>query len=193
MYVYKDFPGSSAGKESACDAGDPSSIPGSGRSPGEGIGYPLQYSWASLVFQTVKNLPALWETWVWSLDWEELLKKGTATHVSFLAWRIPWTEEPGGLQSMGSQRVRHDLVTFTSLHMPTDGIRHFQEYYYKKLVNKSKIQNMQFTKRRALWIEGYIASGLKKICTIYLLNLFIVDWIILCWLFCNNHGCLFEL
>ena len=62
MYAYRDFPGSSVGKESACDVGDPSSIPGSGRSPGEGIGYPLQYSWASLAFQTVKNLPALWET-----------------------------------------------------------------------------------------------------------------------------------
>ena len=60
----RDFPGSSAGKESACHAGDPSSIPGSGISPGERIGYPFQYSWASLVAQTVKNLPAIWETWV---------------------------------------------------------------------------------------------------------------------------------
>ena len=58
---YKDFPGSSAGKESACNAGDPSSIPGSGRSPGERIGYPLQYSWASLVAQMVKNLSAMQE------------------------------------------------------------------------------------------------------------------------------------
>jgi len=58
------FPGSSAGKESACNAGDPSSIPGLGRSPGEGIGYLLLYSWASLVAQTVKNPPAIWETWV---------------------------------------------------------------------------------------------------------------------------------
>ena len=56
------FPGSSAGKESACNAGDLSSIPGSGRFPGEGIGYPLQYSWASLMTQMVKNLPAMWET-----------------------------------------------------------------------------------------------------------------------------------
>ena len=58
---------SSAGKESACDAGDPGSIPGLGRSPGEGISYPLQYSWASLVAQLVNNLPAVWETWVQSL------------------------------------------------------------------------------------------------------------------------------
>ena len=58
------FPGSSASKESTCNAGDPSSIPGSGRSPGEGIGYPLQYLWASLVAQTVKNPPAVQKTWV---------------------------------------------------------------------------------------------------------------------------------
>ena len=57
----KGFPGSLVGKESACDAGDPGSIPRWGRSPGEGIGYPLQYSWASLV---VKNPPTMWETWV---------------------------------------------------------------------------------------------------------------------------------
>ena len=58
---------------------------------------------ASLVAQTVKNLPAMKETWVQSLGWEDPLKKGMATHPSILAWRIPWTEEPGGLQSMGSQ------------------------------------------------------------------------------------------
>ena len=61
------FTDSSVAKESACNAGDPSSIPGSGRSSGEGIGYPLQYSWASLVAQLVKNLPSMWETWIWSL------------------------------------------------------------------------------------------------------------------------------
>ena len=55
----------------------------------------------------VKNLPALQETWVRSLGWEDSLEKGVATHSSILAWEIPWTEEPGGLQSMGSQRVRH--------------------------------------------------------------------------------------
>ena len=63
IYEY-GFPGSSAGKESSCIAGDPGSIPGSGRSPGEGIGYPLQYSWASLVTQMVKNPPAMQEAWV---------------------------------------------------------------------------------------------------------------------------------
>ena len=82
---------SSVGKESTCNAGDPSSIPGSGRSPGEGIGYPLQYSWVSLVAQLVKNPPAMWETGVQSLGWEDPLEKGKATHSSTLAWRIPWT------------------------------------------------------------------------------------------------------
>ena len=61
----------------------------SGRSPAEGIGYPLQYSWASLVAQTVKNQPAMWETWVQSLGWEDTLEEGMATHSSILAWRIP--------------------------------------------------------------------------------------------------------
>ena len=64
--------------------------------------------WASLVAQTVKNLPAMQKTLVQSLGWEDPLKEGMATHCSVLAWRIPQTEEPGGLQSMGSQRVRQD-------------------------------------------------------------------------------------
>ena len=85
------FPGSSAGKESTCNVGDSSLIPGSGRCPGEGIGYPCQYSWASLVAQMVKNPPAMRETWVQSLGWEDLLEKGMTTHFSILAWRIPWT------------------------------------------------------------------------------------------------------
>ena len=72
-------------KESACNAGDPSSILGSGRSTGERIGYPLQYSWASLVAQLVKNLPAMRETSVLFLGWGDLLEKGKATHSSILA------------------------------------------------------------------------------------------------------------
>ena len=63
---------------------------------------------ASLVAQMVKDLPAMRETWVRSLGWEDPLEKGMTTHSSILAWRIPWTEEPGGLQSVGSQRVGHD-------------------------------------------------------------------------------------
>ena len=69
------FPDSSVGKESTRNAGDPGLIPGLGRSAGEGIGYPLQYSWTSLVTQTVKNLPAMWETWVQSLGWDDPLEK----------------------------------------------------------------------------------------------------------------------
>ena len=66
-------------------------IPGSGRSAGGGIGYPLQYSWASLVPQLVKNPSAMRETWVQSMGWEDPPEKGKATHSSILAWRIPWT------------------------------------------------------------------------------------------------------
>ena len=88
---YKGSPDSSVGKESTCcNAGDPSLIPGSDRSTGEGIGYPLQYSWASLVAQLVKNLPAMQEIWVQSLGWEDSLEKGKATHSSILTQRIPW-------------------------------------------------------------------------------------------------------
>ena len=63
---------------------------------------------ALLVAQMVKSLPAMRETWDGSLDWEDTLKKEMATHSSFLAWNIPWTEDPGGLQSMGSQKVGHN-------------------------------------------------------------------------------------
>ena len=82
-------------------------IPGSKRSAGEGIGYPLQYSWTSLVAQLVKNPPAMWETWGRSLGQEDPLEKGKTTHSSILAWRIPWAD-PGRSQSMESQRVGHD-------------------------------------------------------------------------------------
>ena len=85
------FPDSSVGKEAACNEGDLGSVPGSGRSSGEGKGYPIQDSWASLVTQLVKNLSAMWETWVRSLGLEDPLDKGKATPSSILAWRIPWT------------------------------------------------------------------------------------------------------
>ena len=102
------FLGSSAGKESACNAGDSGSIPGSGRSPGEGIGYPLQYSWASLVAQMVKNPPAMQETWVQSLGWEDPWRRAWQPTLVFLSGEFPWTEEPSGLQFLGLQRVGHD-------------------------------------------------------------------------------------
>ena len=83
------FSGRSADKEPACNAGDPGLIPGSGRSPGEGTDHPLQYSWASLMAQMVKNPPAMWETWVRFLGWEDPLEEGMETHFNILAWRIP--------------------------------------------------------------------------------------------------------
>ena len=89
LLPFQGFPDSSVGKESTCNAGDPGSIPGLGRSPGEGIGYPIQYSRASLVAQLVKNLPAMRETWVRSLGWEDPLEKRKATYSCILAWRIP--------------------------------------------------------------------------------------------------------
>ena len=104
-----DFPGGSAGKQSACNSGDPSLIPELGRSHGEAIGYPLQYSWASLVAQLVKNLPIMQETWVQSLGWEDLLEEGMATHSSILAWRI--LKDRGAWWAACSpwgHRVRHD-------------------------------------------------------------------------------------
>ena len=142
--VFLGFPCGLAGKESACNVGSLGSIPGLGRSPGEGKGYPLQYSglensmdcifhgsqrighdWATFAFHNkrqitrrknrsipavcfsgglvVKNPPAIQETWIWSLGWEDPLEKETATHSSILSWGIRWTEEPSGLQSMCSQ------------------------------------------------------------------------------------------
>ena len=82
-------PGRSTDKESTCHAGDLSSTPGLGKSPGGGIGYPFQYSWASLVAQMVKNLSVMWETWVQSLGQEDPLEEGVATYSGILAWRIP--------------------------------------------------------------------------------------------------------
>ena len=96
------------GKESVCNAGDPSSIPELGRFPGKGIGYPLQCSWASLVAQLVKNLPAMQETWVRSLGWEDPLEKEMATHSSTLAW---WATVHGITKSR--TRLRDFTFTFT--------------------------------------------------------------------------------
>ena len=101
------FPDSTVGKESACNARDPGSIPGWGRPTGEGTGYPLQYSWASFVAQLVKNPPAMWETWVRWLDWEDPLEKGKPTTPVF------WPGEFHGLYSPWRQRVGHGWATFT--------------------------------------------------------------------------------
>ena len=103
--VFLGFPGGSAGKESACNVGYLGLIPGLGRSPGEEIGYSFQYSWASLVAQMVKNLPAMWETWVRSLGQEDPLEEGMATHSSILAWRIPWQRSLAGYSPLGLKEL----------------------------------------------------------------------------------------
>ena len=118
LRTWGGFPDNSVGKEPTCNAGDPGLISRSGRSTAEEIGYPLQYSWASLVAQLVKHPPAVLETWVRSLGWDDPLEKGKATQSRILAWRIPWTSE-----SMGSWRVRHDWMTFTSLFSLIEGKR----------------------------------------------------------------------
>ena len=92
------FPDSSVGTESACNAGDPGDL-WVGKIPWRRERLPLQYSWASLMAQLVKNLLAMWETWVQPLGWEDALEKGKATHSSILAWRIP-----GTIQSMGHKK-----------------------------------------------------------------------------------------
>ena len=104
--VNKGCPDSSVGKELSCNAGDLGLIPRSGRSAGEGIGYSLQYSWASLVAQLVKNLCAMQETWVRSLDWEDPLEKGKATHSSIVA------REFHGLYSLWGHKSRTRLNDF---------------------------------------------------------------------------------
>ena len=86
---------------------------------------------AALVAQTVRNLPTMQETQVWSLGREDLLEKGMAIHSSILVWRIPWTEEAGGLQSMGSQRVRHDWVTNIHTYIPVDTVF---SYHLKNII-----------------------------------------------------------
>ena len=110
-FLHMGSPESSAGKESSCNAGDPSSIPGWGRYPGEETGYPLQYSWASLMAQMVKNLPAMWETWVWSLGRKDPLKECMVTHSSILAWRIPMDRGAWQATVHGVARVKHDWAT----------------------------------------------------------------------------------
>ena len=124
------FPDSSVGKESACNAGDPGSIPGSGRSAGEGIGYPLQYSWAFLVAQLVKNLPAMQESsnqpWVQSLSWEDPLEKGKSTQPTPEFWPgefhelySPWGHKESDMTEwLSLQRVQVKYFSCSNLPFP---------------------------------------------------------------------------
>ena len=96
-----------------------------------------------LVAQMVKNLPAMWETQVWSLGWKDYLEKGMATHLSILAWRIPWTEEPGGLQSTESQRVGHNWATNTNTWENKDN--------FSQKANTTHLDSAAFTVLKRLW------------------------------------------
>ena len=144
-----DFPGKSTGvgchcllrvdKESTCNAGDSSLIFGLGRSSGKGIGYPLQYSWASLMAQLVKNPPAVQETWVPSLGWEDPLEKVMATHSSILAWRI-WRRGPSPAQQVTSETKKYNELLLPFPQFKTGGIWE----------TKDRIQKSKFVEVRAI-------------------------------------------
>ena len=138
-YNFLGFPDTSVGKESACNAGDPALIPGLGRSAGEGMGYPLQYSRASLVAQLVKNPPTMRETWVWSLDWEDPLEKGAATHFSIPAWRIHGLCSPRG-------RKESDVTEWLSLSL---------SHFFSILMVKIYVQVFTMMKNTS-WISVYL-------------------------------------
>ena len=112
--------------------------------------------WASLVAQRVKCLPAMWETWVQSQDRDDPLEKEMATHSSTLAWKIPWTKEPGRLQSKGSQRVRHDWAT--SLQGPVMSGRDFCIWeWYGGVDLLSRPVKLSLYKQ-----EGFVHSSVHK-------------------------------
>ena len=132
-----------------------SCLPGLGRCPGEWFSYPLQYSWASLVAQMVKSPSAMQGTWVPSLDWEDPLEKGMATHSSILAWRIPWTEEPGGLQFMGSQRVIHNWTT-----------KHSPDFYLLFQVHNMSARETTPTSQLFLLTLNIMFMSLIQVCSL---------------------------
>ena len=138
-------------------------------SPGEGRGYPVPYSWASLVAQMVKNPPAMQETWVPSLGWEDSLEEGMATHSSIPTWRIP-KDRDAWLRSMGSQRVRHDWGTKQSAAHVTNYHRHSCLKQYKFILPVSTGQKSGyvtychtwatcFEEPKRLWWERLKAGG----------------------------------
>ena len=144
MSIVEGFPHSSVGKESTCNAGDPRLIPGSERSTGEGKGYPLQYSWASLVAQLVKNLPAMRKIWVRSLGWEDPLEKGKATHSSILAWRILWK---GAWRAM-VHRVTEDATERRALSLSIKIFQDLNRKIYRKQHNPGKMRKLHGYKRQ---------------------------------------------
>ena len=132
--IFRGFSGSSVGIESACNAGDPGSIHGSGRSAGEELGYPIQYSWASLVTQLVKNPRAMQETWIQSLGWEDPLEKGKATHSSILAWRIPWTWKVlDTTEQLSLYTFHNDIFILSNLNSKIYKITNMMNFYEAKI------------------------------------------------------------
>ena len=134
------FPGHSDGEESACNVEDLGSTPGLGTSPGEGIGYPLQYSWASLVVQMVKSLPAVWEAWVRPLGWEDPLEKGKVIHSSILTWRISmdkgaWWATVHRVEKSRTWLTKHSTAQQTQVeeHLPL-GKHHFPKPRFWKQI-----------------------------------------------------------
>ena len=128
------------------------------------------YNWnlltTSLVAQMVKNLPVMQETWVWSLGWEDPLEKGLATHSSILAWRIPWKEKPGGLQSMVSQRIGYDWASNTFTFFPLKGS--YQPKKKKKINYKRQMCEVDML--ISFMQESFTNVYIQQIITMYISN-----------------------
>ena len=134
----KRFPDNSVDKESTCNAGDPGFIPGWGRSAGEGIGYPLQYPSASFVAQLVKNLPAMWKTWVQSLGWEDPLEKGKYSSVFQYSRILQYS----GLENFTVHGVTKNQTQPSDFHFQFS----FSKNYIFSEVKERKIWSLKNTK-----------------------------------------------
>ena len=145
-----------AGKEYACNSGDPVLIAGSRRSPGEGTDYPLQHSQAFLVAQLVKNMPAVRKTWVWPLDRENPLEEAMETH-SRMPGASSCTEKSGGLLSMGSQRVKHEWETKHAAHHTVQSLvlPVKEEWFPSDSTDMKKLRNLYQNCHRGISTRGF--------------------------------------
>ena len=170
--MWSGFPHSSVGKESACNAGDLGSIPGLERSTGEGIGYPLQYSWASLLAQLVKKPPAVWETWVQPLGWEDALKKETLPTLVF------WPGEFHRLYSPWGCKVS-DMTEWLSLSSMDKGNQHIRkeeprnrggccqyEMQWNKDFRKVRGWTMWISRKRLVWLHDVLYFSVIVWCSV---------------------------